>query len=117
MGGPIFARELEPQEQDELDSFLQRSKRVLAKRAIIILLSSEERYRVSEIAKLVGMHASSVRYWIHRFNDEGMAAIRPRESPGRGSRVHPDLRGPLIQLAETPPREPRPGASGLSDEV
>lgn len=105
MGRPIFARRLLPQERKELDTLLHHPLETLAKRAAIILLSSEERYRVSEISTLVGIHMSSVRYWIHRFNQEGMLALRPREARGWGSQVDSDVRAALVQLATTPPRE------------
>ena len=105
MGGPIFSRKLLAQERDELDALLGHPADAVTKRATIILLSSEERYRASEISDLVGMHASSVRYWIRRFNKEGMIAVRPRKARGWGSRVNPDARAMLIQLAATPPRE------------
>ncbi len=69
------------------------------------MLSSEERYRASEISDLVGMHASGVRYWIHRFNKGGLTALQPRKARGWGSRVDSDVRATLVQLATTPPRE------------
>jgi transposase len=88
-----------------LDALLQYPVEDLARRAAIILLSSEERYRVPEVATLVSMHESSVRYWIHRFNEEGMPVLRPDEASGRGSRIDPDLRDTLVELAITPPRQ------------
>lgn len=104
MGGPIFSRKLLAQERDELDALLGHPADAVTKRATIILLSSEERYRASEISDLVGMHASSVRYWIHRFNEEGLSALRHSEALGRGSRMGDDVRVALAQLATTPPR-------------
>jgi len=104
MGKPIFARKLLPQEQDELESLLDYAAATVTRRAAIIKLSSNERYRVSEISKLFGMHASSVRYWIHRFNEEGLSALRHSEALGRGSRMGDDVRVALAQLATTPPR-------------
>jgi transposase len=105
MGKPIFARIISPQEQDELEDLLSHSEEPFARRASLILLSTQERYRVSEIATLVGMHESSVRYWIHRFNKEGMSAVRPSEAIGQRFRVDPEIQGILIQIATTPPRE------------
>jgi len=105
MGRPIFARSILPQEQDELDALFHHPVKALARRAAVVLLSAKERYRTPEIATLVGMHQSSVRYWIHRFNKGGMSALRPSDGPGAGSRVNPEVRATLIQLATTPPRE------------
>jgi len=105
MGRPIFARRLSSQEREELVPLLHHPVKVLAKRGAIILLSSEERYRASEISDLVGMHASGVRYWIHRFNKGGMTALQPRKARSWGSRVDSDARATLVQLASTPPRE------------
>lgn len=105
MGRPVFARRLLPQEREELDALLHHPLAALAKRAGIILLSSEERYRASEISVLLGMHVSSVRYWIHRFNKEGMTVLQPRKGRGWGSFIDSDARTTLIRLATTPPRE------------
>jgi len=105
MGGPIFTRQLLSHEQDKLDALLYHPVETLAKRAAIILLSSEEHYRASEISVLVGMHVSSVRYWIHRFNQEGMTVLQTRDVRGWGSRVDSNIRETLVQLAATPPRE------------
>jgi transposase len=103
MGRPIFVRRLSFQEQDELNPLLHHPTQTLAKRAAIIWLSSEERYRVAEISAQLGMHQSSVRYWIHRFNEEGMSALQLHER--RGSRIDPHVRTTLVQLATTSPRE------------
>jgi transposase len=102
---PIFARRLLHQEREKLEARLHYPVETLAKRAAIVWLSSEERYRAPEIAELVGMHANSIRYWIHRFNKEGMTTLRPCESLHWGSRVDSNVRATLIQLATTPPRE------------
>ncbi len=105
MGRPIFARSILPQEQDEVDALFHHPVKALARRAAVVLLSAKERYRTPEIATLVGMHQSSVRYWIHRFNKGGLSALRPSDGPGAGARVDPEVRATLIQLATTPPRE------------
>ena len=105
MPRPLFAKRLSPQEQRELDALLCHSVQALAKRAAIILLSSQERYRVSEIATFVDMHVSSVRYWIHQFNEGDIAALRFDEGSRRVSRVAPEVCDKLILLAATPPRE------------
>ena len=102
---PIFARRLLHQEREELEALLHHPVEAVAKRAAIVLLSSERRYRASEISELVGVHASSVRYWIHRFNKEGMTTLRPCEAPRWGSRLGSDVRAKLIRIATTPPRE------------
>ena len=102
---PIFARRLLLQEREALEALLNHPVEALAKRAAIVWLSSEERYRVPEISVLVEMHVSSVRFWIHRFNKAGMAALRPHEVRGWGSRVDSNVREVLVQLATTPPRE------------
>ena len=105
MARPIFARQLSPQEHGELEALLFCPEEACARRAGLILLSARERYRVSEIAGLIGMHESSVRYWIHRFNEEGLPAVEPSEATGQGSRIAPEVCDVLVQLATSPPRE------------
>jgi transposase len=102
---PIFARRLLPQELEVLKALLHHPKKSVSRRAAIVWLSAEERYRASEISALVEMHASSVRYWIHRFNEQGIAALRPSEAQGWGSRVDSNVRQKLVRLATTPPRD------------
>jgi hypothetical protein len=47
---------------------------------------------VSQIAVLLGCHSATVRRWISRFNDEGMAGLADRPRSGRpGWRTVPSI--------------------------
>jgi len=48
--------------------------------AIALILDGHPR---AEAARLNGMDRQTLRDWVHRYNDEGVAGLRSRVSPGR----------------------------------
>lgn len=101
----IYARPLLPDERRELVRMLRSPDERLAQRARVILLSSEERYRVPEIANMVGLGADKVRKWIHRFNKFGLEGLRTRgRKPGPPPKFHGTTRRRIVEIAQTPPR-------------
>lgn len=102
----LFARPLQEQEKATLERIMSGENEVLKQRALIILLSSEEQYRVPEIAPMVGLHVDKVRKWVIRFNTYGMKGLQPtRRKPGPRGKFDPSLRNKIVQIAQTPPRE------------
>ncbi|MCB0200414.1 MAG: helix-turn-helix domain containing protein [Anaerolineae bacterium] len=78
----------------------------LKRRALIILLSSEEQYRVPEIAPMVDLHVDKVRKWVVRFNKDGVKGLQPpRRKPGPRGKFDSEMRLKIIELASTPPRQ------------
>lgn len=102
----LFARPLSDAEQTALERVMSGENEVLKQRALIILLSSMEQYRVPEIAPMVGLHVDKVRKWVIRFNTHGMKGLQPtRRKPGPRGKFNSELRARIIQIAKTPPRE------------
>ncbi len=102
----LFARPLTSQEQTALERIMSGENEVLKQRALIILLSSTEQYRVPEIAPMVGLHVDKVRKWVIRFNTQGMKGLQPsRRKPGPRGKFDPELRARIVQIAKKPPRE------------
>ena len=87
----IFARPLDPHERAVLETLMEGDNETVKQRALIVLLSSQEQYRIPEIAPMVGLHVDKVRKWVLRFNDQGMQGLQPtrRSRPGG---VDPPLR-------------------------
>jgi transposase len=54
----------------------------VVRRLLAIAMILEGRPRV-EAARLNGMDRQTLRDWVHRYNDEGVAGLRSRVSPGR----------------------------------
>ena len=78
----------------------------LKQRSLIVLLSSEERYRVPEIAPMVGLHVDKVRKWVIRFNKHGLKGLQPpRRKPGPRGKFDQDMRTHILEIASTPPRQ------------
>ncbi len=102
----LFARPLLPDERRELVRLAEGDDPQLAQRARVILLSSEERYRVPEIAAMVGLGPDKVRKWIHRFNEHGIQGLRQISGkPGPPPKFREGTRKRIIEIAQTPPRQ------------
>jgi transposase len=102
----LFARALEDPEREALERIMTGDNDALKQRALIILLSSEERYRVPEIAPMVGLHVDKVRKWIARFNKQGVKGLQPpRRKPGPRGKFNEDAREQIVKIASTPPRQ------------
>lgn len=102
----LFSRPLEDQERATLEQIMTGDNETLKQRALIILLSSEERYRVPEIAPMVNLHVDKVRKWVLRFNKYGLKGLQPpRRKPGPRGKFDSDLRRHILEIASTPPRQ------------
>lgn len=102
----LFARSLQDQERQTLERMVAGDDVNLRQRALIILLSAEERYRVPEIAPMVGLHMDKVRKWITRFNEQGMRGLQPpHRKPGPREKFDHTAREQILQIASTSPRQ------------
>ena len=102
----LFARSLEDSERSALEKIMTGDNDALKQRALIILLSAEERYRVPEIAPMVGLHVDKVRKWITRFNKYGLKGLQPsRRRPGPRGKFDAQTRQEIVEIASTPPRQ------------
>lgn len=102
----IYARPLLPDERRELVRMAEGADPRMAQRARVILLSSEERYRVPEIAAMIELGPDKVRKWIHRFNKEGVKGLYTRPyKPGPPPKFDAETRQRIVKIAQTPPRQ------------
>ena len=72
-----------------------------AARAVMVLLSLHG-LAASQIAVLLGCHPATVRRWISRFNDEGMAGLADRPRSGRPRLGGQRLTGRIALLLARP---------------
>lgn len=102
----LFVRPLTSEERDALQEIMSGQNRALKQRALIVLLSAEEQYRVPEIAPMVGLHVDKVRKWVVRFNKSGLKGLQPpRRKPGPRGKFDSVVRLEIIEIASTPPRQ------------
>jgi transposase len=102
----LFARPLDPEERATLERLMAGENEAVKQRALIVLLSSQGKYRVPEIAPLVGLHVDKVRKWVLRFNAHGMKGLQPtRRKPGPRGKFDPKLRTRIVETARTAPRD------------
>jgi transposase len=82
MGKPIeiTRRELSASELRELASGTHDGAVVRRLLAIALILDGHSR---AEAARLNGMDRQTLRDWVHRYNEEGVAGLHSRVSPGR----------------------------------
>jgi transposase len=60
-------------------------------------------YRVAEIADLVRLSPASVRLWVKRFNDKGIAGLKDEPRSGRPTIYTPDEVSIVVESALTRP--------------
>jgi transposase len=72
-----------------------------ATRAVMVLLSLHE-LPAAQIAALLECHPATVRRWISRFNDEGLAGLADRPRSGRPRLCGRHLTGRIATLLARP---------------
>lgn len=60
-----------------------------------------------EVARLPGDGRRTVAYWVHRFEEEGLAGLREGERPGRPSRLSEEQLLRVSAALRLPPRDMR----------
>ena len=105
MGKLLFARKPCEEEKNVLTKILSQGEEHLRKRARIILLSGEHKYKISEISRIVGLHPINLRKWIHRFNRRGIIPILEAPEVGLKRRFDENFKEKLIEIVKQPPRK------------
>jgi transposase len=100
----LYIRELESQEQKQLEVLLGQPETDLPVNRLLIVKLSAEGWRVPEISTMVNLHPINVRKWIHRFNVFGMDGLRSGKSPGRPVVFTAKQRQQIAEVAATNPR-------------
>lgn len=102
---PLFVRELQSAEREELERCSESPSKEEASRAAVILLSSEGKTAV-EIGQTLGAHPSNIKKWIRRFNTDGLTGIAIKKRGPQGG-PRPRFLGSqvekILQLAQCVP--------------
>ena len=105
MGKLLFARKPTDEENNILVKILKEGEEYLKKRARAILLSGKDRYKISEISRIVGLHPINLRKWIHRFNMMGINSILEAPKVGLKKRFDENFKEKLIKIVKQQPRK------------
>lgn len=73
-----------------------------ARRMLAIALVLEGRSR-AEAAEICGMERQTLRDWVHRYNDEGLAGLYDRKPKGRAPNLDPAQMAELACIVEAGP--------------
>lgn len=102
---PLFVRDLQPDEREELERCSESLSKEEASRAAVILLSAEGKTAV-EIGQTLGAHPSNIKKWIRRFNTDGLTGIAIKKRGPQGG-PRPRFLGSqvekILRLAQSPP--------------
>ncbi len=104
----VFVRPLQHEEAVRLKRLSRRAKHESTRQRASVLLASNVRMAVPQIAEMWRTDPSWVRKVIHEFNERGMDSLRPRYRGGRPRRITTDQRQRIVSVAGA-----RPDAQGI----
>jgi transposase len=104
----VFVRPLLHEEAVRLKRLSRRAKHESTRQRASVLLASNVRMPVPQIAEMWRTDPSWVRKVIHEFNQRGMDSLRPRYRGGRPRRITTEQRQRIVSVAGA-----RPDAQGV----
>jgi transposase len=104
----VFVRPLLHEEAVRLKRLSRRAKHECTRQRAAVLLASNVRMSVPQIAEMWRTDPSWVRKVIHDFNERGMDSLRPRYRGGRPRRITTEQRQRIVSVAGA-----RPDAQGV----
>jgi transposase len=94
---------------DDLRREASRCREAAASRRMLALAVLLEGGSREAAARAGGMDRDTLRGWIHRYNQEGLAGLRNRRPPGRKPRLTPEQSAELKGIVERGPDPARDG--------
>ncbi len=88
---------------EELRQAARRSKDTYQSRRLLALALALDGASRTEAARAAGMDRQTLRDWVIRYNEEGIAGLCDRPRSGRPARLGPAQLGELAQLVEEGP--------------
>jgi transposase len=105
MTAPIRVRELQKDEQEELQTLYDKTKDVrIRTRTQMILLAVEQNKTAPEIRQIVRKNEQTVRRWIQRFNAEGINGLYDAPRAGSPGTVTATYRQRVVSIVRQRPR-------------
>ena len=100
----LYIRSLTSEEEIELNNIARNGTDVKFARRALVILASNARTPVKQIAKVLGYSPLQVRRIIHSF-DQGVDGIRPNYQGGRPLTFNEEQRRAVVELAENHPKD------------
>ena len=102
---PLQVTDLSAEARQELDTLYRTTKDVrIHTRALIILLATEKGLVAEEIASIVRTDEQTVRRWLKRYLNQGIAGLSDLPRPGGPRKVTPAFLAALVAAARTQPQ-------------
>jgi transposase len=101
----IYVRSLTKEEELELNSIARNGTDVKFSRRAQVILASNAKTPVPQIAKVLGYSDLQVRRILHSFDKEGIDGIRPNYQGGRPFTFSERQRRAVVELAESRPKD------------
>ena len=93
----------------ELRREARRCRDTAASRRMLALALVLEGASRAEAARAAGMDRQTLRDWVHRYNEEGLAGLSDRRRPGPRPRLSPEQEAELVTAVERGPDPDRDG--------
>ncbi len=87
----------------ELRAAAGKEKNAAAARRMLALAMVLEGCDRTTAAQTCGMDRQTLRDWVHRYNDEGLAGLRNRAPPGAQAKLTAEQKRELARLVEVGP--------------
>lgn len=100
----LYIRSLTAEEEIELNKLVRNGTNVKFARRAQVILASNARTPVKQIAQVLGYSPIQVRRIIHSF-DQGVLGIRPKYRGGRTPTFNEEQRKAVVELAENHPKD------------
>jgi len=101
----LHVRSLTSKEKTELNDIARNGTDVTFARRAQVVVSSNTRISVKQIAQVLGYSLLQVRRVIHSFNKEGIDGIRPQYRGGHPPIFTEKQRKAVVELAENHPKD------------
>ena len=101
----LYVRSLTTEEEIELNNIARNGTDVKFARRAQVILASDIRTPVKQIAKVLGYSNLQVRRILHSFNKKGIDGIRPNYQGGRLPIFDEKQRRAVVELAENHPKD------------
>lgn len=101
----IYVRSFTSKEEIELSSIARNGTDVKFARRAQVVLASNTKTPVPQIAKVLGYSNLQVRRILHSFNKKGIDGIRPNYQGGRPPTFDEKQRRAVVELAENHPKD------------